>query len=335
MSKYYEEYIPEIKDYIRNHSTECFQPATVKGYICPICGSGSGPKGTGMTSKEGIYFTCWRGCFTHLDVFDIMGLKYNTNTWLSKIKAAANELGINFQLPQDYTKTMSYVHTTPPTKPVQRIPKDEPEVDFTDFFTNAHKDVWKTKYHRGLSNKTLNKYNIGYCRRWRHPKVPKAPYSPRLIIPTSKYSYLARDTRSELNEQQKGYAKIKVGKMHLFNAEYAIKTNKPIFIVEGEFDALSIIDVGAQAIALGSVSNYKKLIDFCISNNISNTIILALDNDQAGKETSDKIMLALQENHIKCTICNITDKYKDPNEIFMNDKAKFVKLLYMTLKKLN
>lgn len=56
MSKYYEEYIPEIKDYIRNHSTECFQPATVKGYICPICGSGSGPKGTGMTSKGSIQY---------------------------------------------------------------------------------------------------------------------------------------------------------------------------------------------------------------------------------------------------------------------------------------
>ncbi len=31
-------------------------------YICPICGSGTGKKGTGITSKDGIHFTCWAGC---------------------------------------------------------------------------------------------------------------------------------------------------------------------------------------------------------------------------------------------------------------------------------
>ena len=32
---------------------------TGKGYICPICGSGSGKNGTGITTKDGIHFTCW------------------------------------------------------------------------------------------------------------------------------------------------------------------------------------------------------------------------------------------------------------------------------------
>ena len=47
-----------------------------RGYICPICGSGSGPKGTGITEnpENKNHFTCWKGCFSSKSFVDI-GLK--------------------------------------------------------------------------------------------------------------------------------------------------------------------------------------------------------------------------------------------------------------------
>ncbi|MDO5785047.1 MAG: hypothetical protein Q4P20_08280 [Eubacteriales bacterium] len=30
-----------------------------KSYVCPVCGSGTGQKGSGMTSKDGEYWKCW------------------------------------------------------------------------------------------------------------------------------------------------------------------------------------------------------------------------------------------------------------------------------------
>ena len=30
-----------------------------KSYTCPVCGSGTGPNGSGMTSKNGEYWKCW------------------------------------------------------------------------------------------------------------------------------------------------------------------------------------------------------------------------------------------------------------------------------------
>ena len=30
-----------------------------KSYVCPVCGSGTGKKGSGMTSKDNEYWTCW------------------------------------------------------------------------------------------------------------------------------------------------------------------------------------------------------------------------------------------------------------------------------------
>ena len=328
---YYEEYLPAIQNIIKANAPTILKKASKSGYVCPICGSGSGHKGTGITTQDGIYFTCWRGCFTHSDIIDIIGMIYGIDKYLLKLKAAADEMGIDMQMPYSYEKVL---RPQLPAVPVSSknicIQRHELEVDYSDFFEEAHKNIGLTNYHRGLSYKTIDKYKIGYCQKWRHPKVANAPYSPRLIIPTSNCSYLARDTRQNLNELQKKYSKIKVGKLHHFNTEKAIKSNKPIFIVEGEIDALSIIDIGAQAIALGSVSNYKKLITFLIDNNVTNKIILALDNDAAGQETSVKIMDALRDKN--CTTYNITDKYKDPNDIFMHNKKEFIKLIWLVVK---
>lgn len=114
---------------------------------------------------------------------------------------------------------------------------------------------------RGLSLTTARKFHLGYLPNWQSPTaVAKSdnpnsiPKTPRLIIPTGSGSYIARDTRDDIPEGQKQYKKVKEGRAHIFN-EQALNKNQPIFIVEGEIDALSIMETGhAQAIGLGSVS---------------------------------------------------------------------------------
>ena len=81
-----------------------------------------------------------------------------------------------------------------------------------------------------------------------------------LFIPTGKSSYLARDTRENIPEKQKKFSKIKVGRSKIFNEQAllaASESDEPIFIVEGELDALSIIEVGGNAVALGSTANKR------------------------------------------------------------------------------
>ena len=48
----------EARDYIIDRAKQILQPDNSrKGWVCPICGSGSGTKGTGITTKDGIHFT--------------------------------------------------------------------------------------------------------------------------------------------------------------------------------------------------------------------------------------------------------------------------------------
>ena len=51
---------------------------------------------------------------------------------------------------------------------------------------------------------------MGYISDWKHPKVPNSIPSPRLIIPITEYSYVARDVRDKIPDEQEIYKKSKV-----------------------------------------------------------------------------------------------------------------------------
>ena len=52
-------------------------PAKKSGYVCPICDNGTGKDGTGIVSKDGIHFTCFKGCFSNADIIDIVAIAEN------------------------------------------------------------------------------------------------------------------------------------------------------------------------------------------------------------------------------------------------------------------
>ena len=323
---------------IQRRAKELLQPDNSKqGYICPICGSGSGNKGTGITTKDGIHFTCWAGCFSNSDIIDIIGMEQGLTEYRDKLNAAARELNITIDDSSGFTlryqnqdkteqNTQQSIHNSAYTI----RPTEEAEPDYTDFFLQANKNITGTDYHRGLSLDTLNRFKIGYVESWKHPKAPQAPASPRLIIPTSKHSYLARDTRAELTEDQKRYSKSKVGKVRIFNSKSLAAATQPIFIVEGEIDAMSIVEVGGEAIGLGSLGNVSRLLTMLEQSRPLQPVIICLDNDdnQKAQENVAKALGKLREGLKRLNIPffeeDIAKPYKDANEALQADRAAFI-----------
>ena len=74
--------------------------------------------------------------------------------------------------------------------------------------------------------------------------------------------------------------KSKVGRTRIFNLDAVWQAQQPVFIVEGEIDALSIIDVGGEAIGLGSISNVNRLLSSLKGRRIRQPFVIALDNDK-------------------------------------------------------
>lgn len=324
----------QLKGYLRNYVESVTQKS--KGanlYVCPLCGSGTGKSGTGAFSiKNGTSWKCF-SCNAGGDIFDLYGAINGTADHNEQLKGLSELYGIqvasyrstaqeNFSPEyQNHAKSEQYTHNSIHTSVYTQT--DQPQqTDYTDFFLQAHKAVEQTDYwkRRGLSKETVDRFKLGYVAEWRHPKAPKAPTSPRLIIPTSPYSYLARDTRETIPEEQRAYSKSKVGSIQLFNKKALQTATKPIFIVEGELDALSIIEVGGEAVALGTTTKSKALIELLKAQAPSQALIIALDNDEAGQRASRELAEGLQGLNIPCYSFNPCGQYKDANEALQRDR---------------
>lgn len=324
----------QLKGYLRNYVESVTQKS--KGanlYVCPLCGSGTGKSGTGAFSiKNGTSWKCF-SCNAGGDIFDLYGAINGTADHNEQLKGLSELYGIqvasyrstaqeDFKPEyQNHAKSEQYTHNSIHTSVYTQA--DPPQqTDYTDFFLQAHKAVEQTDYwkRRGLSKETVDRFKLGYVAEWRHPKAPKAPTSPRLIIPTSPYSYLARDTRDQIPEEQRAYSKSKVGSIQLFNKRALQTATKPIFIVEGELDALSIIEVGGEAVALGTTTKSKALIELLKAQAPSQALIIALDNDEAGQRASRELTEGLQGLNIPCYSFNPCGQYKDANEALQRDR---------------
>ena len=80
--------IDKIKEYLHQNPQIYFKrDKSGKGYICPLCGSGSGKKGTGLTTKNNITFKCW-ACDFSGDVIEFIGAEYHLDNFVDKFQKA-------------------------------------------------------------------------------------------------------------------------------------------------------------------------------------------------------------------------------------------------------
>ena len=317
-----------LKNNLKSYVESITKPSRGRNmYTCPLCNSGTGPNGTGAFSIKGNNWKCF-ACNKGGDIYDLIGEYENIDDYPQRLNRAMEIYGItadntgNYPQYQNQGKSEQYTHTHIHTKPKE---DKETKVNYTSFYIEANKNLNKTNYHRGISLETLNRFNIGYVEEWKHPKAPNAPASPRLIIPTSDSSYLARDTRplEQIPKEARPYTKSKVSTTHIFNEKALQEAKKPIYIVEGEIDALSIIDVGGEAIALGSTSNKRKLLEIVKETKPAQSFIIALDNDNAGIKARNELIEGLEELDIDYIVSNPAGEYKDANEALVKDIEKF------------
>lgn len=310
-------------------------------YVCPLCKSGTKKNGTGalQISEDGTRITCHAAanCFGekgedtlgalrllwHTDengVFEALRLKVDDTP--TRTTAAEDFKGMEYRK-QDETERNAHTDTHTATYTA------EPEADYTQLFADAHAHIAETDYpqRRGLSAAICDRFNLGYITNWKHPKAPeKVQPSPRLIIPTGKGSYLARDTRSNLAKGQADYAKSKVGKMHFLNASAALEAQQPVYIVEGEIDALSIIEAGGEALGLGSANRINALLEYldAAKRKPVQPFIIALDNDEPGRKAAEKLSTGLKARGIAFYQYNPAGEHKDANEALVADRNAFV-----------
>ena len=305
------------------HNFECLNPNH----------DDTNPSMTYYSDSQTVY--C-HGCKSQFDIFDLFAIQHlgiqpdKDNHIHYQFKKVWNNLAIYMGLKITQLKIK---------------PEDEQKDKINDFnrilIKRATKNLDKTNYlqTRGISQQLAQRFHIGYIEKWANPTTiikegVTPPATPRLIIPTGPSSYLARDTRSNIPLEEEKYKKIKQGTLNLFNAQALYNDTKPIFVTEGELDALSIMEVSenVEAVALGSTSNvnhFIKTISQIKNKAITErkpyypVLLIATDNDPAGELAAHQLSKGLNNINIENHIVNITMESKDPNEALTLDKDKF------------
>lgn len=256
-------------------------------------------------------------CGVDYDIFDVVAI----DTGLSG-KELFNHVYSLYNISVDYenSKNQTSLKSIPQPKSaamaateiaIKKKSQNENRENLTEFFKKCHDAVEKTDYwkKRGLSKATVDAYNLGY---WEEKR--------RFVIPTGEFSYNARATWEA--DKKERYLKPK-GQFELFNLKAIPLAEQPVFIVEGEFDALSIIEAGGIAVALGSSSNLR-FIEFLKSNRPKYPLILALDNDEAGRAGEAKLSEELTKIQMEFVDADITLGFKDANEALVGDRETFI-----------
>ena len=334
-----------IEEIRRQYDCRQFLQKSKSGlYCCPFCGSGSGRNGTGAMKyyPETNTCACFAGCAVDsgqkgksYDVLDLLQKHYGCD-FNTAVKMGADALRITIDNHADAVKERAAGNQTEnagatPTKSTTEQ-QTTTEADYTAYYEYCRKQLYcrEASFYlsaRGIRLETAAACGIGFDPAADPANAPGAmgneyrPHPcPRIIIPTSKGHYVGR--RIEQGE----YAKInaKGSTPAIFNADI-LKTAdaQEIFITEGAFDALSVIEAGGAALALNSANNAALLLQILEKQPTAATFVISLDSDKAGENGAAALIEGFTRLQIPFITADINCGKKDANEALTADRTAF------------
>ena len=291
--------VKQFSDEILEAMTE--RDGSGRGYVCPVCGSGSGKHGTGLLpvkGKPGYYHCFSAGCpFEHGDILELIGKTYHLTDTAQQIEKAGELIHRDFSNKKQWYEQDKGSHNSGKENKnmventqnqeadkkdlisTENLLKEQAEIKaYMEAATAAlpnHPEAMKYLEGRGLSREIIARYKLGYVSYY-----GDGMNTAGIVIPTGKDSYAVRSLTT--NEQGRKSRKKKAGKKSGVYGIEVMKNPPPlVFIVEGEFDKLSINEVGFPAIATGGGTSKRESIEQIKACGIQPTVFYIIpDNDR-------------------------------------------------------
>lgn len=311
-----------ITDYINEHPEVHLQRDKAgKGFVCPLCGNGSGDDGDGLRLNKkdilGTHYKCFK-CGFYGDMIELIaqeqGLKGDS---YEAFAAARKAWGIDeegFKIEED----KPIKKNTPPPSSGQ---SDE---EVTAYLAKCKDGIEQGKAYllsRGIKLSTAIKYGIGY------DADKQAVVLPNFTWETN-WGYTLRYTNPQMKIRYQNAAGRAVGFFNVAGLKSMMDTT-PVFITEGAFDALAILQAGYRAVALNSGDNVPRFVDFlreyrgrCPGDYLSGVFYISMDNDEAGERFAKELSAGLKDIGLAYQVVNVCEEYKDVNELAQKDFSK-------------
>lgn len=309
------EYKEELKELLPDYLNLLEEQGKVESrgegyYVCPFCNSGDKKNYTAAFHIDGTRYNCF-ACSEHGDIFDLVAHMEN--------------------LPSDwkkhYNRTLRimrpYLGGNKSTKSREEyIPEFTIPVDYTEYLHKCHENVAQTDYFlkRGLSKETMDRFNLGYDSEKNLVTIPYNSdckgYVDRVLWDGDSKYYKHGNELFNVN----ALYEVRINECFSRDSDY-------VFICEGQVDAMSFTEIGLDAVGLGSVNEVSKLIKKLKEKPSYKILVLALDNDKAGRRATGKFIEELAETELNqkyIVYSSLYGKYKDANEFLMADRKGFI-----------
>lgn len=288
-------------------------------YICPLCGSGTG-KGKGQKNgafsiKDGKQWHCF-ACDQGGGIYDLIGAYYGLQDFKDQLDKAAEFFGYDTGgTDQGRGAAMKPKAKIAPAQPAkeeaQEIAPAQLEAIQKHIETCAARMDGSpgAQYmkERGFTDATIKAFSIGYdaaCNGVVIPYPGKPYYITRIIGADGNGKY----------QKPKGLA------------EPLFMTGNPetgLFVCEGQLDALSLLQAGADAVAAIGGGGARKLENL---DGVKRAAII-IDRDEAGEKTGERIKEVLHDQGITGITAKTPDGYKDSNDLLKADAGKLSELV--------
>lgn len=302
--------LEELRGHLRDYVESITEPSPKAGrdfYVCPFddCNSGTGAHGTGAfalydSGTKWKCFSCGRGG----DLFDLMAglenidVKHSFTDVLTEARRMYGRGVYTFYRPQKSAH-----------KAVKRERKEqEPEHDYGDYLKQCRAAIDGGMPYlagRGFNAQTVERFGLGYDAKENAITIPcnnsRHCYAARYIAPDAPHRYMSH------------------GRLPVFNVGDMYR-ECPCFIVEGQFDAMSIAQAGGRAVAIMG-SNTNALYRQIEERKPSVPLIVAMDADEPGQKKAADMAKRLDALKIPYVMATWTVEGKDANERLGNDAA--------------
>lgn len=319
----------EAKAYINSHPEYILErDKSGKGFVCPFCGNGSGSDGDGLRvnpKAEGLHLKCFK-CGFYGDVIEIIARQYDMQADIRSAFEKAREL-YNIEIdsspdrPIRETLTMRRMLSKPKdngaeSEELMQKAREQAEKYLRNCFSNIEGGLQYLE-SRGISKGTISRFNVGY------DADRKA-----IVFATSVYpggmGYVLRFIGADMHTRYQNAKGLSPG---LFNARCMLQAEKPVFVVEGAMDALSIAECGYNAVALNSTNNADMFLKVVQHSDKSPLFILCMDNDAAGQDARERLANGLKTLSKAFVVSTCTNGYKDANEALQGNLEGFKQAL--------
>jgi len=296
-------------------------------WCCPACGSGTHGTHTSdgalSITRDGNHWQCF-SCSAQGDIFDLAGIVWDIpdHDKRGRLEAVADWAGVQIGGVSNQGARARF-HGRAEKSPRRAKPAE-------DFAEGRRKEAAYIEAMRAnIDNPEAVSYLAARGFTIEDARAEGLGYDPerrRLVIPWrgADWYHVDRAIADNLGNKYLKPKSEQVGAQPLYNPR-AVR-EKAFFIVEGVLDAIAVHLCGFEAVAVASSSiserNLTELAALIPSGVSVGVAVIMLDNDQAGRDGTEKVRAAFESAGIAYTIAEAFEGMpKDAAEWYRADKA--------------